>query len=149
MGELSLYAATKRFSEITQDLISTVAESPLSIPLRNVPQAFNKYLLLQLVAEDIRVRLGDVTAGALDIFLQRVATASVTSVVLFSGAVFVLCVGVGTLVGVGLRILQRESRALTTLPYLLPAAALAQAGELSAFVESGGLTLKQAGSQDI
>ncbi|ORZ36463.1 hypothetical protein BCR44DRAFT_63316 [Catenaria anguillulae PL171] len=149
VAELSLNQAIQHFLELGADVVTAMATK---LPGANLtmanPDAYRKYLLLNALSDDVLARLVSLNAALSNFLNTRVQQNMTITVTTFVTFMVVLLAGAVMLMHVALRVLRQESRALTTLPFMLPQTAAAMVPELMAFVESGGLQLRSSDSSE-
>ncbi|ORZ36441.1 hypothetical protein BCR44DRAFT_92664 [Catenaria anguillulae PL171] len=148
-AQLPLNVAVHRLVETATEVVTSMATHKTFDAFMRSPH-YVKYDLVIRLCTDLMSRLGLLDAGISQMLNDRVAVSSLVTVVVFVVFLIVLAAGLMVAVVFGLAKLRRESRALTTVPFMLSQSVLQQVPELNAFLESGGLTLQinQAGDQE-
>ncbi|ORZ36397.1 hypothetical protein BCR44DRAFT_86635 [Catenaria anguillulae PL171] len=145
-GMLPLNVAVTRMIETASEVISAFVRTGSTQVFTPTPE-FAKYELLILQCTDLIPRVEALDRGIQEMLNRRAVNSSIITIAVFVGFLVVLGAGLVFASAHVLAKLRRESRTLTTLPFLLPSSVVSTTPELNAFVESGGLTLQSSNAE--
>ncbi|ORZ40833.1 hypothetical protein BCR44DRAFT_1423872 [Catenaria anguillulae PL171] len=140
-GMVPLNVAITRMTETASEVIAAFVTTPVvneDTSAFTNSTSYGKYELLMYQCTDIIPRVEELDQGIQAMMNRRVVVSSSVTISIFVAFLAVEAVGLLVAWVFGLERLRRESRTLTSLPFLLPAAVLSATKELDSFVESGG-----------
>ncbi|KAI9175686.1 hypothetical protein H9P43_006050 [Blastocladiella emersonii ATCC 22665] len=145
VASLPLNSEIDRMLDVASQVIDLMATTSTNTSDLS-SQAYKQWSLLMALTDDIVLRLGLIDSSIQAVLNQRVAQSQSFCILTFAAFVIATCSCLAAYIALVIRKLQREARSLTTLLYLIPQPMLKELGELSRFLEPGGLTLQMSSS---
>ncbi|ORZ31479.1 hypothetical protein BCR44DRAFT_36454 [Catenaria anguillulae PL171] len=133
----------RRMIDMGSHLVQHFLDNDARTTIRAKPDAYNLWLLVEAVCEDLVARCSELEKAIQNNLLTQLASAKSWILVAFILLILVSITSFGLFLYYGTSKLQRESEALVLLLHMIPAGMLKDKdmAELARFMESAGLTL--------